>query len=489
MRRALLATTLLTLASPALAQITPGSGPLTDASGNVWSISPSGSIQENGQWTPGGGGTAALIVEGSQVFGEDANGRGWFALTGGSSYWTAAAAPTSAGIGIVQATTVPAALVTSASIPSGKCPGASSGGTGAFRVAGGQIIGPDGKPFIARGINILQGSQPSLAEVQAVFPGVNFVRFAIYDYASPGSLASYVRQFTEAGVVVELEDHSSSDGQNRGGSTGQVFTGQRLAQELSWYGSVASAFAGDPRVWFGTDNEPPEKPSAAALSTWQLQTYQAIRSTGNDSPIMVEMNCDTTACGAGYTPAAYAGMTNIIWDMHFYNWLTGYSTDQATIAATIAANIARTQAITSADGTVPVLIGEYGNSTTGEDIDPGADQIVAAVIDGGSKGKFGSAAWAWGSGNPGDGLTDGNGAASAPYGQQVQLYANTSIVLPSACQIQQQAAQTLAAVVNLPDAAAPDQAPGAADDVTKADALIAHAIAALQGNIGQGPAR
>jgi hypothetical protein len=489
MKRTLLATTFLTLAGPVLAQITPGSGPLTDASGNGWSISPSGSIQENGKWTPGGGGTSALIVEGSKVFGEDANGRGWFAMSGGGQYWTMAAAPPSAGTEIAQAAVIPTASVTSASEAAGKCPGDSSGGTGAFHVASGQIIGLDGKPFIARGINILEGSQPSLAEVQFTFPGVNFIRFAIYDYPSAGSLASYVRQFTAVGIVVELEDHSSSDGQNRGGSTGQVFSGQRLTQELSWYGSVASAFADDPRVWFGTDNEPPEIPSAAALSTWQLQTYQAIRSTGNVSPVMVEMNCDTTACGAGYTPSAYAGMTNIIWDMHFYNWLTGYSTDQTTIAVTIATNVARTQTITSADGTVPVIMGEYGNSTTGADPDPGAEQIVAAVIDAGSKGEYGSAAWAWGSGGPGDGLTDGNGAASAPYGQQVELYTNISIVLPSACQIQQQAAQTIAAVVDLPGAAASDPAALGADAVSRADAIVAHATGVLQGNIGRAPAR
>ncbi len=87
--------------------------------------------------------------------------------------------------------------------------------------------------------------------------------------------------------------------------------------------------------------------------------------------------------------------------MHYYGWLTNYSTNQATVTANLAADIAQAQTITSANGTVPVLIGEYGNSTSGVAIDANANQVISAVQNSG----FGSAAWAWGTGNPGDGLT------------------------------------------------------------------------------------
>jgi hypothetical protein len=434
--------------------VTPGNGTLTDAAGNVWLITADGSIQENGQWTPGGGATAALTIANGTVYGEDATGKSRFALSGGGQYWISAPTPPGQAAMPSAATALPGAqpavpaatTVAAATTAQTPCPsGSSAGGTGAFHVSGGQIIGPDGTPFIARGINVMEGQQPSLSQIQSAFPGTNFIRFAIYDYPPPSAISSFVYQLTAAGIVVELEDHNNNAG-NAGGGQGVVFTGAALTTELAWYSAVASAFESNPYVWFGTDNEPSENPSAAALSTWQQQTYNAIRSAGNTSPIMVEMNCDTSGCGAGYTPSAYAGMTNIIWDMHYYNWLSGYSSDQTAISNVITQNGKSAQRITSADGTVPVLIGEYGNSTSGTSIDPGAVEAVAAVISSGTEGQYGSSAWVWGTGGPGDGLINADGTPSSPYGQQVELYINTSIVLPSACQEAQQAAQVLAQV-------------------------------------------
>ncbi len=296
--------------------------------------------------------------------------------------------------------------------------------TGAFYTTDGQIIGPDGTPFIARGIDVMEGEEPTLSQLQTDFPGINFVRLAIYDYASPAALASYVNSLTSAGIVVELEDHTNSTGDDAGGSVGTIFTGTELANELSWYSSIASAFKSNPYVWFGTNNEPSETDLSgnfdpAALSAWQQQTYNAIRGTGNANPIMVEMNGwnPPSSFGQGYTASDYAGMTNIVWDIHEYGWISNYSTDQSTVSANLEGNIAQAQTIKSANGVVPVIIGEYGNSTTGVAIDPNANQVIAAVQASG----IGSAAWAWGTGNPGDGLTTASGGLSA-YGQQVASY-------------------------------------------------------------------
>jgi hypothetical protein len=293
--------------------------------------------------------------------------------------------------------------------------------TGTFYTTDGQIVGPNGEPFIAAGIDVMEGNQPTLSQLQSDFPGINFVRLAIYDYASPAALASYVNSLTSAGIVVELEDHSNSDGSNAGGGSGVIFTGTQLSNELNWYSSIATAFKSNPYVWFGTDNEPSEIDASgntdpAALSTWQQQTYNAVRGTGNTSPIMVEMNggSSPSSWGQGYTASDYAGMTNIVWDVHYYGWLTNYSTDQATVSANLAADIAQAQTITSANGTVPIVIGEYGNSTSGTTIDANANQVISAVQNSG----YGSAAWSWGTGYPGDGLTTSSGGVSA-YGQQV----------------------------------------------------------------------
>ena len=296
--------------------------------------------------------------------------------------------------------------------------------TGAFYTTAGQIIGPSGTPFVARGIDVMEGDQPTLSQLQSDFPGINFVRLAIYDFASPTALVSYVNSLTAAGIVVELEDHSNSDSSNAGGGSGTIFTGSLLTTELNWYASIATAFKSNPYVWFGTDNEPSEVDASgntnpAALSTWQQQTYNAIRATGNANPIMVEMNGGNTpsSFGQGYTASVYAGMTNIVWDVHYYGWLTNYSTNQATVTANLAADIAQAQKLTSANGTVPVIIGEYGNSTSGLTIDANANQVISAVENSG----FGSAAWAWGVGNPGDGLTTSSGGVSS-FGQQVATW-------------------------------------------------------------------
>ena len=64
----------------------------------------------------------------------------------------------------------------------------STAATGTFHVSGGQITDPNGAPFVAAGINVMEGSQPSASTLQSDFSGINFVRLAIYDYASPPAL-------------------------------------------------------------------------------------------------------------------------------------------------------------------------------------------------------------------------------------------------------------------------------------------------------------
>ncbi len=76
--------------------------------------------------------------------------------------------------------------------------------------------------------------------------------------------------------------------------------------------------------------------------------------------------------------------------MHYYGWISGYSTSQSTVANTLSNIVSDAQKLTSADGTVPVLIGGYGNGTTGVAIDANGAQVVAAVLQSG----LGSAAWA-----------------------------------------------------------------------------------------------
>jgi cellulase (glycosyl hydrolase family 5)/uncharacterized protein DUF4214 len=289
----------------------------------------------------------------------------------------------------------------------------------AFSTVNGQIINSNSQPFVAGGINVMEGQQPDIGTLQSDFPGINFVRLAVYDYASPDALASYVNSLTSAGIVVELEDHNNG-GSNSGGGQGQIFSGSQLSDELNWFSSVATGFKDNPNVWFGTNNEPSSTDASgnsnpAALSAWQQQTYQAVRDTGNNNPILLEANSGGAGqTNVGYDAAAYAGMHNVVWDVHFYGWLSGYSTDQSTVFNTLSGIASDTHAIQSADGQIPIIVGEYGNSTNGSTIDGNADQVINAVQQSG----MGYAAWAWGAGYPGDGLSNGGNGLSG-YGQQV----------------------------------------------------------------------
>lgn len=378
----------------------------------------------SGYQTAGNSGTGTGTQAGG--FPPDVSGSGPTATNTGFPTDVTGSAPTST-------PTTPSGATTPVSSPPVACGGVNN--TKSFGIlpvqAGGvgQIFDPSGQPYVPRGVNVLEGNEIPASTLQSTMPGINFVRYAIYDYPDPSKIAPYVQSLNQAGIVVELENHNNGAG-NAGGGAGQIFSGSQLSQESSWYASVAKYFISDPYVWYGTNNEPSTTDSSgqsdpAALSQWQLDTYNAIRGTGNQSPIMLELNgwADPSSFGSGYNQAAYANMTNTIWDMHFYGWVTNMSTDQATNDQFLA-NAAKTaQNIKGAGGAaMPVVIGEYGNSTTGQAVDPNGTQVVNAVQNAVKTGVVGgSSAWAYMQGGPGDGLVDGGGSLTQ-YGQQVASY-------------------------------------------------------------------
>ena len=97
-------------------------------------------------------------------------------------------------------------------------------------------------------------------------------------------------------------------------------------------------------------------------------------------------------------------MKNVVWDTHFYGWVPKYSTNMVTIVRALGAQISQMKTVQSADGIVPVIIGEFGPSTTGLGgiYDANGLQVVQAVGNSG----YGTLAWAWNAGT--DALTDGD---------------------------------------------------------------------------------
>jgi hypothetical protein len=425
------------------ATITPGGGSITGADGHVWTITAFGSIVEDGHDTPGGGGTSALTIVNGTVYGQDnghdgntVNSGGWFTLSSDGPTWRKSSPP-----GAEASTAgIPAGLTQQAqpiALPAPIC--GSRVATGAFKVANGQVISPDGKPFIARGINVYDSLINEGSAMIAMFPGLNFVRVGIHAYNDPASYQAFVTQMTSKGIVVAFEDHP--DG---GGGQDPAYTGSKLAAESNWYASMASAFKNNPYVWFGTFNEPGTQ--GGSVSAWEKATYDAIRGTGNNSPILLEITGWPGAWNNAMNPADYAGMTNTMWDAHYYGWVPRYSTDQATVDQALADLVAGVQAIKSADGTMPVIIAEYGNSTDGTTIDPNGVQVVTSVANAGASGRVvGSAAWAWKPGGNADHLQDG-GALTSPYGQQVAMYIGKTVQTCTAAQTAANAQEATAAI-------------------------------------------
>jgi hypothetical protein len=305
---------------------------------------------------------------------------------------------------------------------------ATLGPTTTFTTANGTIYSPDGTPWVARGIDIHDSDlAPAATHILNTFPGVNMIRVAIESFSdSPRSFATAVKQLTRKGIVVEFTDYTNSTGHNTGGAAGVVYTGSRLAAESAWYASMADYYKNNPYVWFGTDNEPSTK--GGSLSQWHLATYNAIRGVGNNNPILLEPSGTRPIASGGVPlqaeldPSVYTTMTNVIWDPHVYGYQNNYNADPASNAANVQGMITSSQTIKSADGLVPVIIGEYGiGSSNNLTPDANAMQMVQAVIDAANNGHdSGAAAWAYDSA-PITNVVDTLGRLTA-FGRMVQHF-------------------------------------------------------------------
>lgn len=304
---------------------------------------------------------------------------------------------------------------------------------GGFGVLGGKLYSPDGVEFVPHGMNIMGGDRPSAAQILSEFPGTNFVRLPISSsppgqYPDVSKVKAYVDDLTSHGIFVEIEDHTSSNGGNRGGGYqgGTIFTGDLLQKELDAYKSWASTFKDNPYVGFGTTNEPSNINAAtgqkdpAGMSRWQGQIYDAIRSAGNNGVVWFQVDgwADPKSFGAGVDLSVYKKATNAALEVHIYPWLFNPSASQGQVDSTLASYLDATRQIKSADGDMPILVGEFGNSTTGDKIDPNWEPVVKSVLNSGA----GTAAWAWGKGYPGDGLHN----PSTNYGALVKAHNATS---------------------------------------------------------------
>ena len=268
--------------------ITPGSGSLTDASGNVWVISANGGIYENGQGVPGGGGTAALTIQNGVVYGLDAHGRGWLTLSSTGQYWTpspsppavAASAPTlqTASQQItIQATPLgpaPTAAAVCASIPSA----ASMLPCGTFHTQGSQVVDQQNRP-VRLACTAWWGDLPNQAQqmLAIVVAGRNCLRVSFFHSSMAADLALIDQAVALArplGLRIIVNNHAN-EGQGAcnsqqanglwydvgGASNGTDGCGTRgTVSDATWvadWGSIAQHFNGvDTVIGYDLWNEP-----------------------------------------------------------------------------------------------------------------------------------------------------------------------------------------------------------------------------------------
>lgn len=282
--------------------------------------------------------------------------------------------------------------------------------TGEFAVKNGKIYAPDGQQFQTKGINVFPG-QVDAATLLATLPGLNAVRLAATPGTDPGTIDALVQGLTSHGVVVEIEDHSSP-GAAFAPNGNNVLTGSALDAEAAWYAGLADRYRNNSHVWFGTANEPDAPGNPGSIAQQEIAIYNAVRGAGNKTMVMLSERGGFTTDFAQPYAADYAKMSNVAWDSHYYGWVSDFSTKQADIFTSFSNQIANAQSIRSADGLVPVVIGEYGTSTTGSGQDANGTQVVQMVGDS----KIGGMAWAWNAGT--DALTSGSNTLT-PFGQQV----------------------------------------------------------------------
>ena len=137
---------------------------------------------------------------------------------------------------------------------------------GRFRVDGDRILGPDGQPFVARGVNLL-GPQSFWADETAGLAGavrewgLNAVRLntclpggcegadgAVWDVND--DLDGLVEEFTDEGLVVIISLHQIEPGTYPDDAAFPTIA--------SWWQATAARYADNPLVWFNLLNEPGE---------------------------------------------------------------------------------------------------------------------------------------------------------------------------------------------------------------------------------------
>lgn len=299
-----------------------------------------------------------------------------------------------------------------------------------FSVSGGKIFDPDGNQFIARGLSIndFDIANTPVSLLQQLFPRINYVRVSNFwpdnpsGYAGaidPTSYSSWVTSLTSKGIVVQFSDYP---GQN----ASSCRTGADLTNAEAWYKRVAAYYASNPYVWFESQNECGD-PSGTTIGPEHVGLYNAVRAVSGTMFLLNSADGNPNSSGlVGINSSNYTGMTNVVWDIHFYGWAFPACCNQSSSDSSGTSFIGNFTAFSSLDGTIPVILGEDGNATSQGIVDGNGAQTMTTVLNmvaAGTAQGFGY--WEWYCGclpaGAGDQITSGgtNAGLNGAYGTQV----------------------------------------------------------------------
>lgn len=267
-----------------------------------------------------------------------------------------------------------------------------------YTAQGTRILGPDGAPFVPRGVNrnslesSVDGWYWDWGDALAIADwGANIVRVPLsqqfwlaescdYSPRYRDNVDKAVRLITNAGMVALLDLHHSS----RGATCG-VNARQKMADELSveFWREVAARYGGRADVAFDLYNEPRYIPAqvwrdGGVIDGWTAvgmqDLYDAVRSTGARNLVFVE----GTGWSIDLRPAAALPLDGygIVFAPHAYN------DGEETLSPYV------DPLISPVASDHPVVIGEFGSN-----VQSGSHN--QQVIDYAEARGFGWIAWAW----------------------------------------------------------------------------------------------
>lgn len=380
--------------------VTTTTGMVVDTLNQAWTITATGGLALNGTMIAGTSGVVLVCLVGGVVWCENTSNL-WYSWTstGGLSVDGTSTSPlatiSQAITGLTVSTTYDVEVYASNATGNGPVSSqfvvTTSAVNANFTISNGKLLTPNGASFVCRGFNLNDSQMGLGTAVLTQFPGTNFIRLNCYSYQAPSAYQPFITAMSAAGVVVELEDHQNSTGSDAGGGSGQIFSGSLLTNSLNWYSALASAYAGNPLVWFGTNNEPSDidpssgNPNDALLASWEGQQIAAVRNAGNNNIVLVCLGDEQGSepgINSGLTPSVYAAYHNIMWDYHQYpaGYFNNAGGTVAQFQSAISQKLAYASTMPSADGPMPSVCMEYGDSQDSQTQDTDWQNFCTALF-------------------------------------------------------------------------------------------------------------